>query len=287
MGTIELIDMLMEMGLTAYESKVYLSLLMRNSSGVAEISIHSGVPRSQVYGTLKNLMVKGFCSVKQGKIQNYCATAPEVALNTYREYLKEIEIKKDERIGNLISKLIGALTLQFEKGWKERAPLEYIEVLKSKRQIAEKIFELEREAKDEILAFSKPPYAMAFIENKEEFDAIARGVKNKAIYEYDGTNREDFLKFVEFYVSAGEEARIVAELPIKVIVFDEKKVITLMQNPTSTSQSSLTSIVIEHPDSVKAFKKLFEYIWEDAVPFEQFKANTILHEDRAKVVRNE
>ena len=43
-------------GLSQYESKVYLSLLILGASGARKLSLHCRVPRTKVYGTLRKLM---------------------------------------------------------------------------------------------------------------------------------------------------------------------------------------------------------------------------------------
>jgi len=46
-------------GLSEYESKVYLSLLILGSSGARRLSLHCRVPRTKVYGTLRKLIDNG------------------------------------------------------------------------------------------------------------------------------------------------------------------------------------------------------------------------------------
>ncbi len=46
-------------GLSEYESKVYLSLLVLGSSGARKLSLHCRVPRTKVYGTLRKLKDNG------------------------------------------------------------------------------------------------------------------------------------------------------------------------------------------------------------------------------------
>jgi len=46
-------------GLSEYESKVYLSLLVLGSSGARKLSLHCRVPRTKVYGTLRKLIDNG------------------------------------------------------------------------------------------------------------------------------------------------------------------------------------------------------------------------------------
>ncbi len=63
-------------GLTAYESKVYLALLGRETSP-ADIAKASGVPQSRTYDTLRSLVQKGFVTEAGG---SYRPVKPSAAL---------------------------------------------------------------------------------------------------------------------------------------------------------------------------------------------------------------
>jgi len=84
-------------GLNEYESKVWLSLLMKGISSVGEISELSGVPRSRVYDVLESLEKKGFVIMKLGKPIKYIALSPSevierIKLNLINEAKERIKI---------------------------------------------------------------------------------------------------------------------------------------------------------------------------------------------------
>ena len=59
MSYTNLIDQLMALGLTEYESKVYLALLGDNPATGYQIGKAAGIPRSMVYEALGRLEVRG------------------------------------------------------------------------------------------------------------------------------------------------------------------------------------------------------------------------------------
>ena len=65
------VDLLLKMGLSLNEAKVYLALLKKNISNVSEIVTVSGVPQKMIYYVLQKLMQKGLCSLIPGKIKRY------------------------------------------------------------------------------------------------------------------------------------------------------------------------------------------------------------------------
>ena len=75
--------------------------------------------------------------------------------------------------------MVETLTPAFLAGREHTDPLEYIEVLRDRRAINERFGELEAGIKDEILVFTKPPYATPVFEHDEGLQVVelARGAQ--------------------------------------------------------------------------------------------------------------
>lgn len=56
---VEVVDLLVEFGLTVYEAKAYVALLRQHPSKAREISKNSGVPAAKVYDVMSRLVEKG------------------------------------------------------------------------------------------------------------------------------------------------------------------------------------------------------------------------------------
>ncbi len=76
------------MGLTDYESQVYLSLASLISANAFEISENSGVPRSRTYDVLKSLHKKGFVDITRGKPLKYSVVPPQDVFEKSRQNIK-------------------------------------------------------------------------------------------------------------------------------------------------------------------------------------------------------
>ncbi len=79
-------EILKEIGLTDYESDIYIALLQYGQISAYELAEKIGLYRQATYDALNRLIEKGFVSsVKEGKSQLYRAANPELIL----EYLNE------------------------------------------------------------------------------------------------------------------------------------------------------------------------------------------------------
>ncbi|MBP1467796.1 TrmB family transcriptional regulator [Candidatus Chloroploca sp. M-50] len=100
MATVQLLDQLAALGLTEYESKVYLALLSENPATGYQISKRSGVPRSMVYEALGRLEARGAAlKSEEEKATLYRPVSPALLLDRY-------EREARERAANLRTELL-------------------------------------------------------------------------------------------------------------------------------------------------------------------------------------
>ena len=99
---------LKELGLSEYESKVYIALVREGTLTGIKASKASGVPQGKIYYILHGLAEKGFVTIMNAKPKLFRAIDPEIALKQYikskKEHLEELEKnlpKKIKQLGNL------------------------------------------------------------------------------------------------------------------------------------------------------------------------------------------
>jgi sugar-specific transcriptional regulator TrmB len=257
------IAQLTRLGLTSYEAKAYLALTRRGSSTAAEVARLAGVPRQRIYDVLATLVGKGLAMARPGNVVKYAATAPETAverlLTDHRQELADLE--------RTATQMIDQLTPAYQAGQAQTDPLEYIEVLRDRRAINTRFGDLQANIKDEILVFTKPPYAKPVQANVEGVE-VAETHRARSVYEFSIFDTEESTEGVRRFIEAGEEARFVAELPLKLVIIDEMIVMFGMEDPVAGS-SELTIVVIEHSSLAKVLKIAFETVWKGGLTFEQ------------------
>jgi HTH-type transcriptional regulator, sugar sensing transcriptional regulator len=257
------VERLTRLGLTSYEARAYLALLRRDSSTAAETARLGGLPRQRVYDVLSSLVEKGLASTRPGRALKYSATAPEPALQgllaVHRQQFVELERGTATAIEDL--------TPAYLAGQEHTDPLEYIEVLRDRKAINERFAELEAGIENEILVFTKPPYATPVQEHAEGLE-IVQAHRARSIYEYSALDDPAFAEGVRRYVQAGEEACFVPSLPLKLVIIDERIVMFGIEDPVA-GRAALTMIVVEHPSLASLLKIAFDAVWETGLTIDE------------------
>lgn len=259
----QLVGQLTRLGLTTYEAKAYLALIRRDSYTAAQVARSAGLPRQRIYDVLSSLVEKGLAAARPGTVVKYAAIAPDVAvellIESHRQQLNQLEREANS--------MVGALKPAFEAGQAHTDPLDYIEVLRDRRAINERFAELQAGVKREILVFTKPPYAKPPQENVEGLQ-VTRSHVARSLYEFGVFDDEAVSEGVRRFLEAGEEARFVPQLPLKLVIIDEEIVMFGMEDPIAGS-AELTIVVVEHSSLAKVLKTAFDAIWSSALTFEQ------------------
>jgi HTH-type transcriptional regulator, sugar sensing transcriptional regulator len=258
-----LTDRLVRLGLTTYEARAYVALVRRDSFTAAQVARQAGLPRQRIYDVLSSLVQKGLASSRPGAVVKYAAIAPEPAIERLIASRREAMAALERDAGALVA----ALSPEFAAGQAHSDPLEYIEVLRDRGAINERFAELQAGVKREILVFTKPPYATPPQENVEGIQ-VTRSHVARSVYEYSVFDDAETMEGVRRFIEAGEEARFVERVPLKLVIIDEAIVMFGMQDPVGGA-SELTIMVVEHPALASTLKLAFESVWDGGHTFDE------------------
>ena len=270
----DLIEKLQKLGLSKRESEIYIALLQKKEFTAPEIGRITSVSRNKSYEILQSLVKKNLCTEKyKNGTKVFSSIKPDIALqNIISAYEEELNEKK--KFSSVFTKELMQLHAA-NKGASDT--LDYIEVLTDIGQVKNRWESIERNTKEELLVFTKPPYAVS-LENTVE---IAKEVtKNKimvrSIYEYSSLKTaeeiDNLFDMIDWYKNIGEEAKIIEELPMKLAISDVNTTIFVLNDMVSM-KPSMTTMIVEHPSFAIALKKVFEAYWKEAFHIEEFKRN--------------
>ena len=269
MDTDKYLRAFVEIGLTEREAKVYMTLLNGRMYTASELQKAVNIPRTKIYEVLNKMLSRGICTERKlGKNKIYEAIEPELALESiYSKYQNDLNRKK-----KLIDQLSEVFTPIFENSKSIINPLEFIEVMRDKVQIHRRYTNSVRNTKREMLTFNKGPYACDNNERlgeqeDEETRLLKRGGVTKDIYELKELKEVDWLlSSVKKSLRSGQQARVVEKLPIKMLIFDDEKVMFPLEQPVEAS-NDLTMIFIEHRQLAEACRILFNHMWDEGENF--------------------
>ena len=232
-------EILEQIGLTEYESKIYLALLSHGQISAYELAEKAGLYRQVTYDSLKRLEEKGFVSsVQEGKTKLFKATNPKLILELLNE--------KAENYKQVLPKLIemdkasqNPLTVENYKGGNILALRDIINTLK--------------EAKDKIVLCTAideylPLDKYNLIVRQYERDLINYNIKEKVIIKE--SSKGIFQKGTSKYKKIPK--KFFNENPIQ--IYGDNVQILVWGNPDHL-------IIIRNKNVAEAYRKQFELMW--------------------------
>lgn len=255
---------LTDLGLTGYEARVYIALVNRSRYTASQIARESRVPRQRVYDVLAGLTERGLVRALPGQVTRYTAVDPASAIErlmaTHRATFSQLE--------QTTARLVEALVPAWSQGRDETDPLDYVEVLRDREMLSERIEEIQAEAEQEILAMAKLPYLTG--DNSSGIATVRRlkesGGTVRCVYERDTLGHPEMVTDIRRYATAGEQARTADYVPMRMWIVDGSRVVMSLRDPVADSAST-TNVLIEHRALAECLTYAFEAIWAGASPF--------------------
>ena len=252
--------LLTELGLTVNEARVYLALL-RFSAGptAAEAAAAAGVPRPKVYEALQSLEGRGFSKSIGDRVRRFTPVEPETALRgwlSHREHERSEMSERDqirvEKLGRLLPAPVSGARAQVA---------EFIEAISGQVPTTEALDDLVSRATQTLDIMLQPPFVQPRPRwNVMEVEAIERGVEVRVIYTPQAL--EDARRF-EDIVRHGGHARMLAGLPMKLMVRDQQEALISLRD-AGTGAQSVTTVAVRNPDLVAPLGTLFDQQWRRA-----------------------
>jgi predicted DNA-binding transcriptional regulator len=95
--------MLQTMGLTKYESKLYLTLARMGPMKTGEIALAAHVPKRDVYRAIKELEMKGLLTEILGAPEKYVASSPADVFATEAKHCRENDLPVPDVVPVLVN----------------------------------------------------------------------------------------------------------------------------------------------------------------------------------------
>ncbi|GGT33710.1 transcriptional regulator [Streptomyces chromofuscus] len=247
-------------GVTGTEETIYRLLVDVGRASAQDVADRLGLQPAETQRLLTALASKGMVSQNDVLPRQYVATPPDVALlPRLKRSAEALDLARAEAAGLLET---------YRENLRRRDAGHLIEVITGAEALRLHLRQIQDGARDELLWFCKAQYvAMPSGTNRAEFEALARGVRYRVLYEKAFFDDEGAVDNVVEGVRAGEIARSVPHLPLRLAVADRAiAVCPLVPGGPNGNPDEPTAALVRDSNLLAALIALFERYWEDAVP---------------------
>ncbi|MGC5165662.1 LuxR C-terminal-related transcriptional regulator [Luteimicrobium sp. DT211] len=254
-------------GLGTDESTAYRLMVERPSCSTHELALLMAVEQSHAAMLLSGLESRGLVA-RSAVPGRFVASPPDLALGA-------MVMERQEELRGLQLEL-GRLS-QAYRGSPGRDLADVIDVVSGRDAVAQRFRQLHGAAREEVLAFVRAGVvAVSAEDNREEDDAVARGVGYRVVVERSLLDRPGFLAEAEASLAAGEEVRLARELPLRMLVVDRRLALVPMaaaEGPAAegaavpgarADDAGVGALLVHRSSLLDALVTLFEEVWRGA-----------------------
>lgn len=242
-------------GLSTEQQTVYLALLECFPATAAEL--RDRVPGTRVRQAIAALETAGLISRLTGRPARYQPAPPDMAF--------EVLVRSREQELQRVRLETARLADRFRAGRGSGRPEEVVEVVTTRDATLQRWEQLQRSARHEVRSFDRPPYASNALVNEAERDGLAAGVSFRAVYARAGLDLPGRLEAMRRLIQAGEQARVTADLPVKMFLADNSIGLIPLEH-RDRADSADSALVIHSSSLLDTLSALFEAVWATAVP---------------------
>ncbi|MEF9883519.1 helix-turn-helix domain-containing protein [Streptomyces sp. P9-A4] len=268
--------MLEAAGVGAVEERVYRFLVGVREADAAAIAARLGFDVARVHWLLASLHDKGLvgrvAEPPDGGPERYVPMAPDAALRPL--LLRGHEALESARRG------VEQLAEEYRAGGRRHDAGQLVEVITGASVIRQRLRQMAYGAAEMRWLCKARPVALAAAENDEEWELLARGVRYKTIYERELLEGPGMVDNVARSIRAGEQARAVGTLPVRLVIADSSMAICPLVYESGEGGAPVkgaragaadrvgepTAAVVHSSSLLDALIALFESQWAAATP---------------------
>ncbi|WP_371405503.1 LuxR C-terminal-related transcriptional regulator [Kribbella sp. NBC_00662] len=244
------------LGLTDETEAVYSALVGKPRCTASELAETCGMAAASVGRLLSALVKDGLAIRSAGRPPRFSATVPDVAVAAL--------IDEQQHRLDAARSVVHQLMETYREAARITHPELAVELLTDRDDISSAVGRLTADARSEIRAFDRPPYVDRPGSNLDlQIQRQRRGVDHRVIYSreavaWPGRMTSD----IGPSMRAGEQARVRPELPLKLVISDDRAAII----PFSLAAGGQSAAyLIQQSPMLVALESLFEAEWERAV----------------------
>lgn len=242
--------------MSADEERVYLALV-HGASTEEEVAELAGVQPELVQSAVASLQADGLLSRSAEEPFRLVPAPPDAAI--------EVLILRQQRQLEQVRLRAAELMAVYRETVASPQSVRFVELVWGRDAISQRFEHVQRTAKKEVLGFDCPPYiGYHGTANLTELQLLAEGVRYRCLYDRAAFERPHGhgLEAIYRQIEAGEEARVLAGVPMKLVIADGEMALV----PLSTGLEMERAILVRPCALLDALLALFELLWQNAIP---------------------
>jgi sugar-specific transcriptional regulator TrmB len=253
------ISTLQKLGLTYYGAKAYLALMMVGVTKPSVIAEESGIPRTKIYGTLKELEEDNWITIEKGRPSTVTP-----------KYPKEIIKAKKSSFDSNIDSLSNELSMTFDNMMSSETPK--VRILHSINNITQLTGEMIERAEKRIMLMGSlySPQEIEIIQN-QMLKAKQRGVSVRIITVPKIKLKNGEINIINGLSAMKNDIKVGHPYFIKSVMVDDKEILLMLCQVTDEIPDLDNMVAIWIPDrSLTSYMaSVFDMDWK------KFKTNSI------------
>lgn len=238
---------LREIGLTGYESRAYLFLLLSGPATAGYISKSTSLPYSKIYNILMALEEKGWVDIASGRPKRYFPKPPS-------EALEATTLQVESLLANNVNQVLDELQPLYSGRELQERP--EIWIVRGEFNIIARIKEYINEAHQQLMfaaTFLPKPLLEYLLSDVSRLHSHGVDIKILIAAKVSSHTLRELNKF--------GEVRVKEQMFGNGIIVDGKKVMLLLGRGKNSTYLAICS---DHLGLAELSKEYFEYLWRDA-----------------------
>ena len=242
------------LGISEIEERVYEALLDRPETTVTELERYVPMAQRPLQRVLDALERKGLATHTSGKPHRYIPASPDIAVEA-------LVLKRQDELRRARAQIQRLQERATESAGDRRQMIELVTTREAERHVFE---QMQQAAQHELIFLERPPILIAGPEqpNQTQMKALARGVRYRSIADRAFLELPGVLTRIRADMLAGEEVRVVSQLPFKMVMADRN--IALI--PLNLERPGSPSLLVRSSALLDALYAMFELLWNQAAP---------------------
>jgi DNA-binding CsgD family transcriptional regulator len=249
------------LGLNEDQQRVYEALATSARRGEADLAGALDLPVASVRNALDKLVRLGLAVADPGDEGTVSAAPPELAVAALVRQQQDA-LTRAQAFGRDLAQRV-------ERSGEVHRPEQLVSVVVGREAMGSISQQLESAARQEVLSLERPPYLAPYSEqgsgtNPEQQARMAAGVVYRTVFDQSVLDDPRIVARIRRDTRAGEQGRVLANLPLKLIVVDRQTALLPLLSGTEVDQPAM--LLIRPSVLVDSLVALFEALWQAAAP---------------------